>query len=300
MRWVKWRLMYSPVIHTCVHELRLFLIAMQFFTRIPIPAWVGFQPEWLQASVRYFAWIGVGLGALLGGLLYGLLMVFPATLAVVIVITIGIVLTGAFHEDGWADCCDAFGAVGQYAEGGDFSAQQQRLLAIMKDSRLGTYGVLGLGLLMTIKVLSLSAFAPVLLHDSKGGAAMMIAVMSGVHGTSRWAAVWIMYGLPYVQADALSKAKPIVQQVTKKQLVMNALPLIGISIAMLLGDLTLRLSILLMMVTLLSSVYFIVRYATYYLQRRLGGYTGDTLGAVQQVSETMLYVLLLVLMKING
>src|SRR5215216_6030305 len=92
-----------------VHQCRLFFIALQFFTRVPVPAWVGFEPGWLQHASRYFPLVGLLVGAV-GALVYALAhWLWPAPVAVLLSTAATIYLTGAFHEDGFADMCDGFG-----------------------------------------------------------------------------------------------------------------------------------------------------------------------------------------------
>src|SRR5476651_521471 len=88
-----------------MQQIRLFFIALQFFTRLPIPRWVGFQPDWLHHAARYFPLVGVVVAALTAAAA----VLFPAPVAVLLSTAAGIYITGAFHEDGFADMCDGFG-----------------------------------------------------------------------------------------------------------------------------------------------------------------------------------------------
>ena len=124
-----------PSTRTPMHQLRLFFIALQFFTRLPIPRWVGFEPAWLQSRVALFP------AGRRGG---GRRRPRPCTALPphccprrwprVLSTAAGIYLTGAFHEDGFADTCDGFGG----------GMTQERVLEIMKDSRIGAYGAIGI------------------------------------------------------------------------------------------------------------------------------------------------------------
>ncbi|MFP4906508.1 adenosylcobinamide-GDP ribazoletransferase, partial [Paraburkholderia sp. BR14261] len=108
-------------------ELRYFFTALGYFTRVPVPRWVGFEPAWLNAAARYFPFVGALIGAL-GALVYlAALRVFPANVAVLLSMAVTLLATGAFHEDGLADSLDAFG--GAYA--------REDVLRIMHDSRIG-------------------------------------------------------------------------------------------------------------------------------------------------------------------
>ena len=123
------------------HELRLFFIALQFFTRVPVPRWVGFEPAWLQQSARHFPAVGLCVGAVGALVLAGTAWLVPPAVAVVLSMVATVVLTGAFHEDGFADTCDGLGG----------HVSRERALDIMKDSRIGSYGVVGLVLLLGLK-----------------------------------------------------------------------------------------------------------------------------------------------------
>ncbi|MES3015489.1 MAG: adenosylcobinamide-GDP ribazoletransferase [Pseudomonadota bacterium] len=111
-----------------IHELRLFFVALQFLTRVPSPRWVGFEPDWLNQSARWFPLVGAFVGAVAALVLWAASVVFPPAVAVGLSIAVSVLLTGGFHEDGLADTTDALGgAVGR-----------ERALEIMKDSRIGS------------------------------------------------------------------------------------------------------------------------------------------------------------------
>lgn len=126
-------------------EIELFFNALRFFTRMPVPRWVGHSTDLLNHSARYFPLVGwlVGLVGAAGFLIVGLAL--PVSLAIVLSMAATIRFTGAFHEDGFGDVCDGFG-------GGWDRAQ---VLSIMKDSRIGAYGAIGLVLMLIAKFLAL-------------------------------------------------------------------------------------------------------------------------------------------------
>ena len=126
-------------------QLELFFTALGFFTRLPVPAWVPWSSERMHHAARYFAlvgWVVGGAGAL--GYL-ALAWLLPPAVAVVLSMALTIRLTGAFHEDGLADTCDGLGG----------GLDRDRALAIMKDSRIGSYGAIGLVLALLLKALAL-------------------------------------------------------------------------------------------------------------------------------------------------
>ena len=126
-----------------VHELRLFFVAWQFLTRLPVPGWVGHEPAWLNRAVRYFPLVGMLVGAAGAVMAWCAQLVWPPAVAATLAVATTLWLTAAFHEDGLADTFDALlGA-----------APRDKALEIMKDSRIGSYGaaVLVLGLLVMVQ-----------------------------------------------------------------------------------------------------------------------------------------------------
>ena len=123
------------------HELEYFFGAIRFFTRLPVPRWVGHSSEALERSSRYFPAVGLIVGGI-AALTFALAMLFwPKTLAVLAAMAITLYVTGAFHEDGWSDMVDGFG-------GGWEKAQ---ILTIMKDSRIGSFGAVALVMMLLTK-----------------------------------------------------------------------------------------------------------------------------------------------------
>lgn len=247
-----------------LYEINLFLIALSFLTRIPSPQWLDYSPEFLNKSSRYFPLAGLVIGLVTALVFLLANMVFPQLVAVLLSMVASVLLTGAFHEDGFADVCDGFG--------GGWESQQ--VLDIMKDSRLGTYGTVGLGLLLGLKASTLTVMAV-----ESVALSMLIA-----HGWSRLVAVSIIVQYPYVRDADESKVKPLANELSLKVFlgvgVVSMLPLcLWLGVGQLL---------LLLVVLLLFRCGF-----GRYLNKRIGGYTGDCLGAVQQVSEVLIYLVLL-------
>lgn len=248
----------------CMHQLRLFFVALQFFTRIPIPRWVGFDAQWLQHASRYFPAVGLVV-ALVTILVYAIgSLLWTQSIAVLLSTIAGIYLTGAFHEDGFADTCDGLGG-GTTAE---------RALEIMKDSRIGAYGAIGIGLMLALKWMTLSSLP----------STAVVLVLLIAHPLSRLAAISLVWRMEYVKADG--KAKPIAQQMSNREFGIAAgITLLPISLLCLTG--------LLSVLSVATGVLF-AALASFWLarmfQRRIAGYTGDCLGAVQQVAEVAFYL----------
>jgi adenosylcobinamide-GDP ribazoletransferase len=246
------------------HQLRLFFIALQFFTRLPIPRWVGFHPDWLQRCTRYLPLVG-WLVAWTAALVYALAaQLWPQPVAVLLSVAAGIWLTGAFHEDGFADVCDGLGG----------GASRERALEIMRDSRLGTYGVIGIGMLLAVKLAALNAMLPF----------QLLAALGIAHPLSRWLATCLIWRLDYVREEG--KAKPLAQHMSGGEFLaatcFAAVPVAGVA---LLGMMSWQRIAAGIACAAVAAAWLARKFV-----RRLGGYTGDCLGAVQQLSETAFYL----------
>jgi len=250
---------------------RHFLLAMQFFTRIPVTGrlaeWVGFSPAMLRASAAHFPGVGWVVGALTAAVLFGLLQVLPPVAAAPWVAAMastvcGVMLTGAFHEDGLADLADGLGG----------SMDRERALDIMKDSRIGTYGAIALVLALLSKVALLALLAQV-------DAVLAAAALFAAHVTSRLLPLFIIRTLVHVGDTPRSKSKPLAEQIGNYGLCIGVVWWV---LAMaLVGWLLPAAPWLQAILGALLGLAWMWRL----LQRRLQGFTGDGLGATQQVGE---------------
>jgi adenosylcobinamide-GDP ribazoletransferase len=234
---------------------------VQYFTRLPVPASVGHSQQLLNDAARYFPAVGLLVGLLVAVSLWLGMLLWPPWVAAGVAVAVGIGLTGAFHEDGLADAIDGLG--------GGFD--RERALAIMRDSRIGTYGALALGLTVLLRV--------AVLANLPLEAASVLVIVG--HVVSRAAPVWLMRRLPYVR-DEESRAKPLVQTVSPTSLGVAAL----LAAAVVVAGAALQPPIVAGVLALLPGIWFWARL----LQRRLGGYTGDCLGAAQQLTELLCYL----------
>lgn len=248
-------------------ELEYFFAALRFFTRLPVPAWIGHSQEQLDHAARYFPLVGILIGGIGAAVTELAALALPVGVAVLLGMAATILATGAFHEDGFADSCDGFG-------GGWDKAQ---VLAIMKDSRVGSYAALGVGLLLLTKWNVLlevdAAFEPPLLA---------LALIAG-HAASRLASTLLISTLDYVRDDDSSRSKPLAQRMASHELVIAAI--FGLAPCLLLPPLDALVA--------LAAAALAALLAARYFVRRIGGYTGDCLGATQQVSELAFYLGLL-------
>lgn len=244
-------------------ELATFFAALRFFTRLPVPAWVGHSDAQLNGAARYFPLVGMLVGALGAGITFAASLVLPDSIAVILGMAATLLATGAFHEDGFADACDGFG-------GGWDKAQ---VLTIMKDSRIGSYGAIGVALLLLAKWNGLMELQPEIL---------LLALVAG-HAVSRFATTTLIWALDYVRDDAASKSKPLAHRMSASALAAAAL----------FGLLPCALLPLPQIGYALGAVAVVTFGAARYFVRRIGGYTGDCLGATQQMAELAFYLGLL-------
>lgn len=257
----------EPLHDRCSHQLRLFFIALQFFTRIPIPRWVGFDPAWLQQSARYFAAVGVVVGVITAAVYVLAALIWTQPVAVLLSTIAGIYLTGAFHEDGFADMCDGFGG----------GMGRERIFDIMQDSRIGAYGAIGICLLLVLKLVVLASL------PLWTAAFALVAA----HPVSRLASTALIWRLAYAKAEG--KAKPLAQQMSNHEFLIAVVTVVlpvgalGVISGLSWGGIAAGL-----IGALLATVWL----ARLFL-RRIGGFTGDCLGAVQQMAEVAFYLGLL-------
>ena len=247
-------------------ELRIFFTALMFYTRIPCPGWVDHSEDYLNKATRYFPLIGWLIGLAMALVIYGSLFILPISVSVILALAASVLMTGAFHEDGFGDVCDGFG--------GGWTKSQ--ILEIMKDSRVGTYSVVGFILLFALKMAVLIS-----LLELNQWFALKSLVLA--HVLSRWSSLTIVYTHSYSREDASSKIKPIAKELTFKNL--------------LIGSVWVRPALVLFnswwIVAVFVPVYGMKVYLAAYFQKWIDGYTGDCLGATQQINEviTLIYCL---------
>ena len=245
-----------------ISELRALVLAVQFLTRLPVPAERAYSPQHLAAAVRYYPLVGALIGGLCAAVFLATYHWLSLPVATILALATGLAVTGAFHEDGLADTFDGVGA----------SADRARALEIMRDSRLGTYGTIALIVALGLKFAALASIPP---------GAVGVALIAG-HGLSRLSSVVVMETSPYVR-DA-GAATPVAQRMGAS----------GWIVVVLTGSaLTAGLAWTLSPFAVLPAIAGVIAghvLMRLWYQRRLRGYTGDTLGAVQQASEIGLHL----------
>jgi adenosylcobinamide-GDP ribazoletransferase len=246
----------------------VFLLALQFLTRLPLPADVGWSPARMAATPRWHAGVGLLVGGATGAVFWAGAVLWPPVLAAILATAAGVVLTGAFHEDGLADACDGLGG----------GATRERALEIMRDSRIGSYGAIGLGLVLGSKVAALTAIGAV------SPAVAALALVAG-HSAGRGSSVVVIATGRYVRDHGTGKP------------VSDGIGAGGLAFALATGlGAVFLMSLAVPWVAVAGALVGLVMghaVMRQWYERRIGGYTGDCLGATQQTSELGLYMGLL-------
>jgi adenosylcobinamide-GDP ribazoletransferase len=271
-----------------MNTLREFLLAVQFFTRIPITGklaeWVGFSPAMLRASAGHFPGVGVLVGAVAAGVYALLAELLPDTayaplIAAVLSTVVTVLMTGGFHEDGLADVADGMGG----------SYDKDRALEIMKDSRVGAFGAMALVLALLAKAALLALLGsvdgiPEGWDESPFKAWYACCALFAGHVVSRTLPLLLIYWLPHVGDTAASKSKPLADQISLNSL-LTAFAWCFMALAFVLYALEAT-----DLIVACSFAAVALLYMHRIFKRRLQGFTGDCLGAAQQVCEIAFYL----------
>jgi len=244
---------------TITNEWQAFWLAVGFLTRIPMPVRIDYSQQLMNQCSLYFPMVGLLLGMLYAGLFTLLSLAWSPLVCVLLVLCFHLLITGAFHEDGLADSVDALG--------GGYTVEKR--LEIMKDSRIGTYGTVAL-------VMALALKAALLLDTNNIGLALLV-----MPAISRITPLLLMAFMPYVTDPEKSKSKPMAKGFSRKRLVISGLftALVALVFSLWIPGLWLAAFTAIITVALLWG---------WYLQRQLGGYTGDALGASVVFCELVL------------
>lgn len=247
--------------HGWQREWQAFWLAVGFLSRVPMLAQIQYSQALMNQSSVYFPLVGLLLGALYAGLYTVLGLALNPPVALLLVMSFHLWITGAFHEDGLADSVDALG--------GGYTLKSR--LRIMKDSRIGTYGTVALVMALGLK------FA-LLLDLERIWLGLLFAPCA-----ARLTPLVLMYALRYVTDPDESKSKPVAQGFSGMRLVAAA----G---AVLLASLVLSPWASGLVPISLASVVLVAVIWGRYLRKVIGGYTGDTLGASVVFSEVLLLI----------
>ncbi|MEW6733711.1 MAG: adenosylcobinamide-GDP ribazoletransferase [Acidobacteriota bacterium] len=246
--------------------IRSLLIAVQFLTRLPVSGSLVASQEEIAKSVGFFPLIGIAIGSV-GALLYtGLIQFLPVTTSVLLVLIYSALVTGGFHEDGLADSLDGLG--------GGWTKEDK--LRIMRDSRIGTFGTLGLIFLILAKYNLLS-----MLEWSRLWRWLIVA-----HAASRWTTIPLCIWLPYARKQG--QGGLVARRIRWQEAVIATLTLLIASLLLPYREILFALTITIGVV-LISGFYY---------RRQLNGITGDCLGATNQLTEVALYFTSVVLSRV--
>jgi adenosylcobinamide-GDP ribazoletransferase len=248
-------------------ELLRFLASFVFFSRIPFISVKQLSEIHFNKAIRYLPWVGFVVSFIGAAIMYYASYILPQSVAVILGISITLLLTGAFHEDGFADTCDGFG--GGYSK--------PHILEIMKDSHIGTYGVIGLIMILLIKFAALSEMPRFF---------MAVFFITG-NTLSRYVLISVMYNYSYARDESSSKVKIVLGEINIADFVISFIPVIPAFLIT--GDLVTLLFVI--------PVWFTKWIMAKYFKSKIGGYTGDSLGAIQQVCEVIFYISALIWLK---
>ena len=238
--------------------IRRFCIAVQFLTRLPVPRVFNSSESELGKAAAFFPLVGVIVGAGAALVFVVLQRVVPVPAAVLCAIVFAALITSGFHEDGLADSFDGFGG----------GWTKDRVLEIMRDSRIGTYGTLALIFLVLGKLNFLSS-----LPQGQIWRWLIVA-----HTAARWTTLPLCAWLPYARVEG--QGKLVAKQVGTPEIVLATSTLLLI-LLLLSWPAALAVFLVTCVVTLVSGLYF---------RARLQGITGDCLGAANQLTEVSLYL----------
>ncbi len=272
--------------------IREFLLAVQFFTRIPVTGalaeWVGFSPAMLRASAGHFPAVGMLVGAAAAAVYAVLLVLLPDTVfapmvAAVLSTVVTVLMTGGFHEDGLADVADGLGG----------SYDRHRALDIMKDSRVGAFGAMALVLALLAKVAMLALLGsvdgavdgvPVGFDEAPFKGWYVCSALFAGHVVSRTLPLLLIAWLPHVGDVAGSKSKPLADAISGRSLLVAVLwCFIALALVLLMQEAT-------DLIVACSFSLIALLWMHRLFKRRLQGFTGDCLGATQQVCEIAFYL----------
>lgn len=242
-------------------EWHLFLLAVQFLTRLPVPRDLPFSDDLLIRATRHYPLVGIVIGAIGAAVLFVASFALPMTVAVLLSMAATVFATGAFHEDGLADAADGLGG----------GMTRDRALDIMRDSRIGTYGTVTLGLVLALKASVLISF-PVI--DA-------IVGLFAAHAVSRMAAVQVVARDSYARDKGAKFVAPTVTPDGYRFALFTTLVVL-VAAATWLGAMAVLVAVL---VGAVAAAVFRAMFL-----RKLQGYTGDCLGGVQQVFELGFYL----------
>ena len=239
------------------------LLAVQFLTRLPVPVLARLTaPQAADGMVRAMAWLPL-VGTMIGASTAAVFVVagwwWPPLVAALLALALEALLTGAFHEDAVADFCDAFGG----------TARGDTALRIMRDSRIGSYGALGLGLAVALRAAAIVALP----------ASLAIPAIVAAATVARLAAVLLAAILPATRPDGAAARMGSGMPIRRVAL--------GLALA-LPGLLPFARSCPQALLVAAAAVVLLLAWLTRFLRARIGGSTGDCLGFAAYMAQLAL------------
>ena len=244
-----------------------FLAALKFLTIVPLPWSREASPEELGRSVVYFPVVGIIIGVIMAGLSWLLGLILPSALVNVLVVVYLAVISGALHLDGFVDTCD--GIAGH-------KTVEDRWL-VMHDSRAGGFGIAGVCLLLLLKYISLNSVPGQLLTVTL----IVVPVIS------RWAMVYALFAYPYARPSGLGKV--LKQETNWKKF--GLATVITLAVVMGLTQWSNIAYSYLSVLAVIGGTWIIIMALAAYLKRKFAGLTGDTYGAINEVAEVSVFIL---------
>lgn len=244
--------------------------ALIFFTRLPLSRIKAFRlpAEYFREVINYWAVVGWLTGGVMAGILWLSAQFFPYPVAIIFTLLSRLLITGALHEDGLADFLDGFGG----------GINKERILAIMKDSHIGTYGVVGLIFYFLLLYLLLSSL-PISI------ACVVILIADPL---CKLISSQMTRFLPYARTEEASKSKIVYKKMSVKALITSCF--FGLFPLSLMPDARYFIAILFPIITFGWMVHFI--------KKEIGGYTGDCCGALFLLCELSFYICFVLLFNL--
>lgn len=237
-----------------------FWTALQFLTIFPTPLRHEANHKRIGESLTYFPLVGLILGAILFGLRYSLNFIFPASVVNVLLIIVLVILTGAHHLDGLADTCDGIIA----------GESREERLAIMSDTKVGVFGIVGIILLLLLKYVSLVSAPPL-------PALLLMPTLS------RWAMASAIFTFPYAKSAGMGLA--FKQGANWQRLTIATVIAVIAAVALLTW----------WGLVLIAGLWLIIFGIASYFRSRLGGLTGDTYGAINEIAEVLVLIIIILI-----
>ncbi len=248
-----------------------FLAALRFLTIIPLPWRREPSQKEIGRSIIYFPVVGIIIGLILAGLNWLLSLILPSMVVNALVLVSLVAISGALHLDGFIDTCDGLGV----------RKTPEARWQVMSDSRVGGFGIVGAILLVLVKYVSLNSIPDTL----------MTATLLLMPVASRWAMVYAIFACPYAKPSGLGTV--FKQGASWPRFVIATIITLGVAIGLARwanADYFYLVSLVIM-----GGVWAVVLVIAAYLKRMFAGLTGDTYGAINEVAEVVVLILVLLL-----